>query len=177
MNLYLKIMLILFGLAYLISPVDIIPDLLVPYVGWVDDSLVIFAIYHLIRHGELPWFLFKKKTVGGTRKSPGNHEKTSRHRNPKQAPYENTDQNPGKNPGKKKKDQNSSRNGTSCFKSDHEILGVPDNATQVEIRKAYKEKIKQYHPDKVSHLGEEFSHLAYEKFLEIQKAYGALKKG
>ena len=173
MNLYLKIMLILFGLAYLISPVDIIPDLLVPYVGWIDDSLVIFAIFHLIRHGELPWFLFKKKRVGGTQKSQGNNEKTSRHRNTKQAPYENTDQNPGKN----KKNQNSSRNGTSCFKSDYEILGVPANATQEKIRKAYKEKIKQYHPDKLSHLGEEFSHLAYEKFLEIQKAYGALKKG
>ena len=149
MNLYLKIMLILFGLAYLISPVDIIPDLLVPYVGWIDDSLVIFAIYHLIRHGELPWFLFKKKRVGGTQKSTGNYEKTSRHRNPKQAPYEN---------------------------ADHEILGVPANATWEEIQKAYKEKIKQYHPDKVSHLGEEFSHLASEKFLEIQKAYDALKK-
>ena len=164
MNLYLKIMLILFGLAYLISPVDIIPDLLVPFVGWIDDSLVLFAIYHLIRHGELPWFLFKKKRVGGTEKSSGK---------PGQATYKNADQ----NPGQKEKNQNGSGNGTPCFKSNHEVLGVPPDATWEEIQKAYKERIKQYHPDKVSHLGEEFSHLANEKFLEIQKAYGALKKG
>jgi len=157
-------MLILFGLAYLISPVDIIPDLLVPYVGWIDDSLVLFAIYHLIRHGELPWFLFKKKRVGGTEKSSGKQG---------QATYKNADQ----NPGQKEKNQNGSGNGTPCFKSNHEVLGVPPDATWEEIQKAYKERIKQYHPDKVSHLGEEFSHLANEKFLEIQKAYGALKKG
>lgn len=172
MNLYLKIMLILFGLAYLISPVDIIPDLLVPYVGWMDDSLVLFAIFHLIRHGELPWFLFKKKRVGKTEKSTGNQRKTSRNYNSGQAPYKNADQ----NPGQKEKKQNGSGNGTPCFKSNHEILGIPPDATWEEIHTAYKEKIKQYHPDKVSHLGEEFSHLANEKFLEIQKAYGALKK-
>ena len=170
MNLYLKIMLILFGLAYLISPVDIIPDLLVPYVGWIDDSLVLFAIFHLIRHGELPWFLFKKKRVGRTDKSPRNQKKTTRNNHSGQA--KNADQ----NPDQKKKEQNGSGNGTPCFKSNHEILGVPADATWEEIQKAYKERIKQYHPDKLSHLGEEFSYLANEKFLEIQKAYGALKK-
>ena len=60
MNLYLKIILILFGLAYLISPVDIIPELFVPYLGWIDDGFVLWTILHLIRYGELPWFLFKK---------------------------------------------------------------------------------------------------------------------
>jgi len=165
-------MLILFGLAYLISPVDIIPDLLVPYVGWIDDSIVLFTIFHLIRHGELPWFLFKKKRVGRTEKSPGNQGKATRDNNSGQAPYKNEDQNPGQN----KNNQNRSGNGTPCFKSNHEILGVPPDATMEEIQKAYKERIKQYHPDKVSHLGEEFSYLANEKFLEIQKAYGALKK-
>jgi uncharacterized membrane protein YkvA (DUF1232 family) len=168
MSLYLKIMLVLFGLAYLISPVDIIPDLLVPYVGWIDDSLVIFAIFHLIRHGELPWFLFKKKREEKDYESRGNQAGTSRNNNPGQAPY--------KNNGKRDNTQSGSGNGGPCFKSAHEILGVPANATWEEIQTSYKEKIKQYHPDKVSHLGEEFSHLANKKFLEIQKAYGTLKK-
>ena len=45
-----------------------------------------------------------------------------------------------------------------------------------KIQAAYKEAIKKYHPDKLSHLGEEFSILANEKFIEIQNAYDILMK-
>lgn len=145
MGLYTKIILILFGLAYLISPVDLIPDLLVPFVGWLDDGVVIISIYHLIRYGQLPWFLFKKP---GSKTAPGRGSKTR--------------------PKKKRE--------TSTKQSAHEALGVPDHASWDQIQAAYKEKIKQYHPDKLSHLGEEFSFLANEKFLKIQQAYESLKK-
>lgn len=140
MSLYLKIILILFGLAYLISPVDIIPELFLPFVGWIDDGFVLYAIFHLIRYGELPWFFFKKNARTTLKKEI----------NPK--------------------------NGSKANRSAHEILGISPDATGQEIQAAYKEKIKQYHPDKVSHLGEEFSHLANEKFLEIQRAYQDLKR-
>lgn len=168
MSLYLKIILILFGLAYLISPVDIIPELFLPFLGWIDDGFVLFAILHLIRYGELPWFLFKKNAKGtqkakkSHRKDANSHESYSRN-----APFQST--------GKKEKRTSDPGNGSKVFRSPHEILGVSTNATWEEIQTAYKEKIKQYHPDKLSHLGEEFSHLANEKFLEIQKAYGTLK--
>ena len=56
MRLDLKILLILVGLAYLISPLDIIPDYLLPLVGWIDDGVILWAIIHLIRHGKLPGF-------------------------------------------------------------------------------------------------------------------------
>lgn len=158
MSLYLKIILILLGLAYLISPVDIIPELFVPYIGWIDDGLVLFAILHLIRYGELPWFLFKKNN----RKTDHNYRFNSGH-------------SPSQSAGKTKNKADSPENGSKDFRSAHEILGVSADATWEQIQAAYKEKIKQYHPDKVSHLGEEFSHLANEKFLEIQKAYGDLK--
>jgi curved DNA-binding protein CbpA len=36
----------------------------------------------------------------------------------------------------------------SQFKSYYDILGVPANATQEEIKLAYKQKVLQYHPDK-----------------------------
>lgn len=142
MSLYLKILLILLGLAYLISPVDIIPDLLLPFVGWLDDGVVLWAIFHLIRHGTLPPF-FMKKHPGGNR-PPRTGNKTS---------------------AKKQ----------ALPKSAHEILGVSPQASWDQIQTAYKNKIKQYHPDKLSHLGEDFSTLANEKFLEIQKAYDSLK--
>lgn len=168
MNLYLKIILILFGLAYLISPVDIIPELFLPFVGWIDDGFVLFAIIHLIRYGELPWFLFKKN-AGGTQKRK-KHPRENAHNYKSysgDAPFKGTGKTENKtfNPG----------NGSKVNRSAHEILGVSPHATWEEIQVAYKKKIKQYHPDKVSHLGEEFSHLANEKFLEIQGAYGALK--
>ncbi|OQY52623.1 MAG: hypothetical protein B6230_02340 [Desulfobacteraceae bacterium 4572_89] len=162
MNLYLKIMLILFGIAYLISPVDIIPDILLPYVGWIDDGVVLWSIYYLIRHGELPWFLFKRKSPFGN--NPG--------RKKNQAPPGQKGQN---NSGRKNTRGPENTAETEIPKSAHEILGISPNAGSREIHEAYKRKIKQYHPDKLSHLGEEFSNLANEKFLEIQNAYDALK--
>ena len=160
MNLYLKIILILFGLAYLISPVDIIPDLLLPFVGWIDDGVVLWTIFHLIRYGELPWFFFRKKPVKRPKQSPGNQKKND---------Y-NDRSCPGESPS-----ENTRKTEKKTMRSAHEILGVSANATMMEIQTAYKEKIKQYHPDKLSHLGEEFSNLACEKFLEIQRAYETLK--
>ena len=60
MSLYRKIILIIFGLAYFISPLDIIPDLILPYIGWLDDGIIMAAIIYLIRYGRLPYFIFKK---------------------------------------------------------------------------------------------------------------------
>lgn len=57
---YQKILLVLLGLVYLISPVDVIPELLVPFLGWVDDGVVLYCIYYLIRYNRMPWTLFFK---------------------------------------------------------------------------------------------------------------------
>jgi DnaJ like chaperone protein len=54
---------------------------------------------------------------------------------------------------------------------DFRALGVEASATAEEIKSAYRELVKKYHPDKVGHLGEEFQELAHRKFLEIQGAY------
>jgi uncharacterized membrane protein YkvA (DUF1232 family) len=49
-------------LIYLISPVDLIPEFLVPFLGWVDDGVILYAVYHLICYNRLPWnFFFKKR--------------------------------------------------------------------------------------------------------------------
>ncbi|MDA3789880.1 MAG: DnaJ domain-containing protein [Desulfobacula sp.] len=167
MNLYVKIILILFAIAYLISPVDIIPDILLPYVGWIDDGVILWTIYYLIRYGKLPWFFFKKKSTQGN--SSG--RKTSQ-ANPGQTEQNSFDKNKTRN-----SKNTTSKNTTErkIPKSPYEILGISSNASSKEIQEAYKTKIKLYHPDKLSHLGEEFSNLANEKFLEIQRAYETLK--
>ena len=52
----------------------------------------------------------------------------------------------------------------------YEILGVPTNASDGEIKKAYRKLAMQYHPDR--NPGKE--EWANEKFKEINEAYGAL---
>lgn len=56
----------------------------------------------------------------------------------------------------------------------HEILGVAKDASADEIKHAYRELANKYHPDKVSHLGEEFKAIADKRFKEIQWAYEEL---
>lgn len=56
------------------------------------------------------------------------------------------------------------------------VLGVGRDATMDEIRAAYRARMQEYHPDKVSHLGEALQQVAHEKSQEIQRAYRALKR-
>jgi DnaJ-domain-containing protein 1 len=61
----------------------------------------------------------------------------------------------------------------------HVVLGVPPGASGEEITRAYRERMKEYHPDRVAGLGPELRELAHEKTVEIQRAWDALrpKKG
>ena len=58
----------------------------------------------------------------------------------------------------------------------YEILGVSASASKEEIDSAYKARMKEYHPDKVAHLGEDLQKLAHRKALEIQQAYQQLRR-
>ena len=57
-------------------------------------------------------------------------------------------------------------------KDPYEILGVGKDATQDEIKTAYRKLAKQYHPDR--YVGNPLADLAAEKFKEINEAYDAL---
>jgi len=58
----------------------------------------------------------------------------------------------------------------------HRVLGVAPSASRAEIDAAYRARMHEYHPDKVSHLGEDLQKLAHEKAVAIQRAYAALKR-
>ena len=51
-----------------------------------------------------------------------------------------------------------------------------EKADFAAIKKAYRKLSMQYHPDKVSHLGDEFKQVAEEKMKEINVAYDFLEK-
>jgi hypothetical protein len=53
----------------------------------------------------------------------------------------------------------------------HAVLGVERDASAEEITRAYRERMRSYHPDHVAHLGEELRELAHRKALQIQRAY------
>lgn len=58
----------------------------------------------------------------------------------------------------------------------YSILGVTKDASNDEIKKAYRKMAVEYHPDKVSYLGEDVQKSAKEKFQKIADAYEAIKK-
>jgi DnaJ like chaperone protein len=58
----------------------------------------------------------------------------------------------------------------------YKILEIDKNASTEEIKKAYRNMAKKYHPDKVIHLGKEHQKGAEEKFKQVQEAYEQLQK-
>ena len=60
--------------------------------------------------------------------------------------------------------------------SSYKILEIKPVATDKEVKKAYRRMAMKYHPDKVSHLGEEFRKTADEKFKKVNEAYEKIKK-
>jgi DnaJ-domain-containing protein 1 len=73
--------------------------------------------------------------------------------------------------------QNTSTHDTDDISSSwFHILDVPKTASFEIISSAYKRKISQYHPDKVSSLGSELRELAELKSKQINAAYNYAKK-
>lgn len=58
----------------------------------------------------------------------------------------------------------------------YKILEVDPEASNEEVKKAYRKMANKYHPDKVSHLGEDFQEVANQKFQKVNDAYEKIKK-
>lgn len=149
MNTIVKIILGLLGITYVISPIDILPDILLG-LGWADDILILFLLWKLYR------YYFSGRIQSGPFKGGNN-----------QAGYQNRSGNQGNSAGPEQ---------TGKPDDPYQILGLNRGATQEEIKKAYRELANKYHPDKVAHLGKEFQNLAEEQFKKVQEAYQKLKK-
>lgn len=68
------------------------------------------------------------------------------------------------------------RNGASADPAEKafQTLNLKPDAGIVEVKKAYYEMVKQYHPDKLDGMGPELQKLALEKTREINEAYELL---
>jgi DnaJ like chaperone protein len=58
----------------------------------------------------------------------------------------------------------------------YKILETTPDANEEELKKAYRKMATKYHPDKVSHLGDEFQKAANEKFQQVNAAWEQIKK-
>jgi len=148
----MKIILTILALLYIIWPYDLLPDF-IPGWGWLDDLVVFWLMWR-------NYYSSKKKPSKSGYSGQQNRQFYSEGSN--QSSNQSYDQEQKKSSSTEKKDP-------------YNVLNVSRNASQEEIKKAYRKLANQYHPDKVAHLGEEFQNLAEERFKEIQEAYQTLK--
>lgn len=60
--------------------------------------------------------------------------------------------------------------------SAYTILEIEPTASDEEVKRAYRDMAKKYHPDLVSHLGDEVREAAEKKLQEVNAAYEQIKK-
>ena len=57
----------------------------------------------------------------------------------------------------------------------YDVLGVPATAADDEIRRAFRERVRACHPDRVANLDEDLQNLAKEKMVVLNEAYAVLR--
>lgn len=65
----------------------------------------------------------------------------------------------------------SSYNPDETNESPYKIIGVNENATNEEVKRAYRNLVKKFHPDMQSDLSKEAQEDAQKRFVKIQQAY------
>lgn len=85
-------------------------------------------------------------------------------------------ENKNKDSGKSKSNSNRSRSGSISVSEAYDILRVDSNASDAEIKKAYRVLALMYHPDKFSSLGDEAVRQATESMKQINQAWDVVKE-
>lgn len=156
---------IILWLIYFFAPIDVIPDF-IPGLGRLDDLLLLAYLY---------WAFLRKKPGYSTPGSGTTHGQTDYAGSADRSGQEGAGGWDGGGGSSFKGGQPPGGNGTQRG-DPYTILSIQPSASLEEIKHAYRLQAARYHPDKVSHLGEEFQTLAKEKFQDIQWAYETLMK-
>ena len=148
-----KIILLVFALLYVLSPYDLLPDMVIGW-GWIDDLIIWGLVWRYLASQ-------KKKYANYNRFY---HQTDRGFENDSRANYTGQQQSHSHQ-------QNYA--GTTPW-DPYRILEIDRSASSAEIKQAYRELALKYHPDKLEHLGDDFKALAEMRFKEIQKAYQEL---
>lgn len=73
-----------------------------------------------------------------------------------------------------RKQRKNNRKGYDTMKSPYEVLGISPNASDEEVKRAWRELARKYHPDR--YRDSELSDIAAEKMKEINAAYEEIQK-
>ena len=60
------------------------------------------------------------------------------------------------------------------IENDYKILEIDNNASDDEVKKAYRKMAKKYHPDKLQGVSEDIVKMAKEKFNKVTQAYNRI---
>lgn len=137
MNVPRLLLVLLLVLAYLRSPIDLLPEGIVGPIGLLDDLLVLVVAVWWVREQ------LRRATQARQQRPTGRPAPPA----PDQKPPD-----------------------------PYAVLGVPRDASPADITHAYRERIKEYHPDRVADLGEDLRRLAHDRTIEIQRAYEAVRR-
>ncbi len=146
----MKLLFTIIALLYVLNPYDLVPDFLVGW-GWLDDLLA----------GLFVWWIYKSLQQSLQRRRMQRPEGAGnrQHREGRQGVGSGDAGGPGPQQQGAPPDD------------PYAVLGLARGAPADEVKRAYRRLAAKYHPDKVSHLGEEFRKLAEQRFKEIQQAY------
>ena len=148
----MKLLLPILMLLYLLFPYDLFPDMIAGW-GWIDDVIIVgllwwyFSKYRKRRYEYRTYYQGRGQSYRRSSQTFSDREETGSRR---KAGEQQTPKDP------------------------YTILGLSSGASPEEIKRAYRKLANKYHPDKVSHMGEEFRELAERRFKEIQSAYQEL---
>ena len=139
---------------YVISPWDLLPDVL-PGLGWIDDVLALVGVCWYLRR--LQVYQDANASQGDFRSSSKGPRTSTSSEETREEAYDDADP-------------------TASPENPWDVLQVEPGASSEQIHAAYTQQLLKYHPDRVAHLGEEFQRLAHRKTLAIMHAYDLLKQ-